>query len=279
MRGGQERGLLRACDVQGGEAVKKILIPENSGDVRVIETALHGKKTRRTPSLNAIVVRPIQGGMDRRFEVDDLRDGKSEYDTFRTIDGALGLATGLMEPRMCHSILDVSGTYWTYAELACRPKPEEQTAFPTKRRREPVAEWDPDKDDHESLVRLFSDSIAENVHNVHEVSCSRIPTEPAQFLVEVVFRNDADERQEVDAALQEMNGLDWRVACDELLCRFAKRLGRDPDSYDWPTPDSRVEYAYDPDDGDVISVVRLSWHVDRRTYDMAYDYVVRERNG
>lgn len=259
--------------------MRKILFPENSGDVRVIADALHSGGQPGKAPLAAVVIRPLAAGTgDRRFEVDDLRGAEARVETFRTVDGALGFATGLMEPRLCHAIMDVSGTYATYAELACRPNRAEP-ASPGKTRLEPIAKWNPEKDGHESLVRLFVDSVSENVHNVHEIGCSRIPGEPETFLVEVVFRNDADERQEVDASLQAMNGLDWRVACDKLLCRFARRLSRDPDSYDWPTPDARVEYAYDPDDGDVICVVKLSWHVDRRTYDMAYDYVTRERNG
>ncbi len=252
--------------------MRKVLFPENAGDVRVIESAVRGDGSARAPSLDAVVVRAIDLDPDCRFEVDDLRGPEPLAERFKTLDGAIGFATGIADGHTARAIMDTPSAYRAFALAACRPKPRPQWPAP---RREPLAGWRPDKDGHESLVRLFCDSVAADVHNVHEVACRMAGRGDGgrRYAVEVVFRNDADESQEVDAALQEMNGCDWRVACDELLCRFARRLSLDPGDYDWPTPDARVSYEYDPDDGDSIAVVRLAWHVDGRTGQMVERYV------
>ncbi len=249
--------------------MRRVLFPENNGDIRVVEAAMRAGAAGGR-HLGGVVVRAVDFDPDCRFEVVDFRGAGPRMERFRTLDGAVGYAAGLADARTARGALDVPSAYRAFALDACRQKPK-----PAEPRLEPVARWNPDKDGHESLVRLFCDSIAANVHGAHAVSCRLTGRGEGsrQYAVEVVFRNDADESQEVDAALQELNGCDWRVACDELLCRFARRLSLDPDDYAWPTPDARVSYEYDPDDNDAISAVRLTWRVDGKTGRMVERYV------
>jgi len=129
---------------------------------------------------------------------------------------------------------------------------------------------------HDDLWKLFSLSVIDNVNGAHVIRFLKEEHKDLRFgdagnveveyLVEVTFTNSYGAMDEIDHALESMNGRDWRMACDAICTRLLKRHDVNPDEFEWPCPDARVTYDWFEDEDDVTKTVTLVWQTDERTW-------------
>lgn len=258
------------------------------------------------PTEEGVFVAPNVGRefADLPWLVFDNRGHMGYLEDFETLDGALSYATDGHTTGEEQHEWDVNGKFLDELSERCRwlkdePdelrevgigseklkeakeetmkkwKKEEEEDFRAvregaRKRDKFVTSMDED-DDPEELEAAFVDSVVCDAHGVHSVEFPVLGGEPC---VRVVFRNEVGQTVHVDGILEGFNMLNWRRICDRFAKAVLRRGGADPNDFDWPTPDVRVEYRADADADDVVTSVSLVWHVDYGTWEALKDAMV-----
>ena len=130
--------------------------------------------------------------------------------------------------------------------------------------------------DHDTLLSAVADNLAYNPNNVHHLETLKT-TNPAHSIhkygLRLEFRNVIGNPEPVGDILDVLNMRDWRMVCDRFLCVILELVGKNPEEYDWPTPQVKVTYQGNPDEDDLTISVRLEWDVDEATYLAAKEYL------
>lgn len=120
--------------------------------------------------------------------------------------------------------------------------------------------------DHDELVAALIDNIIADPEGVHRVRASESTGSPA--MVEVEFNNQVGQTCHVDGILETLTMKDWRKFCEDFTNRVCAEFGFEADikPEDWILP-SPAEVVMIPEDyTDVITTVRIKWHVQYRAY-------------
>lgn len=136
-----------------------------------------------------------------------------------------------------------------------------------------------EEDDRDALIVALADNVVIDPENVHSVLTTEVTSAAGVspgFGVEVTFNNTVGQTVHVDGILETLNMRDWRVFCDKFLTKMIESIGRDADTYDWPTPHPEVTKVPEEDGTDVIASVRVRWPVDETTW-LAADAFVKDR--
>lgn len=126
-----------------------------------------------------------------------------------------------------------------------------------------------ERDDRDELIVALVDNIIADPENVHSVLTTEVTSVAGispNFGVEVTFSNTVGQTGHVDSILETLNMRDWRVFCDKFLTKMIESIGRDADTYDWPTPHPEVTKVPEEGGTDVIASVRVRWSVDETTW-------------
>ena len=256
----------------------KIQFPQNAGDLRVIRNIIRTYCAHETDpkipndSPEGIYVYPLfgnlvaQGDPTNNWMVVDNRDHQCFEEEFDTLDGALAYATDLQITCEKQALWDIEGEF--------RPQMIKQLKRGKEKNgmQDPLASWDSVGDDCDDLVERFAKSIIDNVNGKHTVEFitedhdNGDGTYEAEPLIRVTFTNCVGSMVEVDNALEQINGRDWRMIADEICKRLLQKQHRDPEKFDWPTPDVRVTHDYYEDENDITKTVTLVWQVDEETW-------------
>ena len=129
--------------------------------------------------------------------------------------------------------------------------------------------------DHDALLNAVADNLAYDPNNVHHLEALET-TNPAHSIhkygLRLEFRNVIGNTESVGDILDMLNMRDWRMVCDRFLCVMLKLIGKNPEVYDWPTPQVKVTYQGNPDEDDLTTSVQLEWDVDKMTFLAATSY-------
>lgn len=129
--------------------------------------------------------------------------------------------------------------------------------------------------DHCTLIKAVADNLAYDPNNVHHLETLET-TNPAHSIhkygLRLEFRNVIGNTESVGDILDMLNMRDWRMVCDRFLCVMLNLIGKNPEVYDWPTPQVKVTYQGNPDEDDLTTSVQLEWDVDESTYLAASEY-------